>query len=153
MNITPLSLSGAFLITFSPIHDERGYFARSFCKSTFSSHDLETEFPQHSLSFNQLKGTLRGLHYQASPHEETKLIRCTRGSIYDVMVDLREESSTYGQWLGFELSADNNMSLYIPERFAHGFVTLENATEVYYQISAEYEPGYGRTIRWDDPGL
>ena len=153
MNISPLSLQGAFLITFAPVHDERGYFARCFCKTTFKSHGLETDFPQHSVSFNQLKGTLRGLHYQGSPHEEIKLIRCTRGSIYDVMVDLREESPTYGQWLGFELSADNNMSVYIPARFAHGFITLENATEVYYQITPEYAPGHGRTIRWDDPEL
>ncbi len=153
MNIEPLSLNGAFLITVTPIHDERGYFARCFCKTTFKRHGLEADFPQQSVSFNQLKGTLRGLHYQTSPHEETKLVRCTRGSIYDVMVDLREESPTYSQWLGFELSADNNTSLYIPAGFAHGFITLENATEVYYQISQDYIPGYGRTIRWDDAEL
>ena len=153
MNIAQLSLSGAFLITSAPIHDERGYFARSFCKTTFKRHGLETEFPQHSISFNLRKGTLRGLHYQASPHEEIKLIRCTRGAIFDVMVDLRDESPTYGQWLGFELSADNHMSLYIPARFAHGFISLKDATEVHYQISTEYEPGHGRTIRWNDPEL
>ncbi len=153
MNIAALSLPGAYLITSEPIHDERGYFARYFCKTTFAGYGLETEFPQHSVSFNQMKGTLRGLHYQANPFEEIKLVRCSRGSIYDVMVDLREDSPTFCKWLGFELSADNKISVYIPAGFAHGFITLENETEVNYLISREYTPGHGRTVRWDDPGL
>jgi dTDP-4-dehydrorhamnose 3,5-epimerase len=150
---TPLALDGAHLIRTEPAADTRGYFARSFCKTEFHAAGLETDFPQHSLSYNSEAGTLRGLHYQNPPFEEVKVVRCSRGSIHDVIVDLRRNSPTLGQWLALELSADNGLALYIPAGFAHGFITLAPASEVHYMISRDYAPGYGRVLRWDDPDL
>lgn len=153
MIFEPLSLQGACLIRPEPVADERGYFARSFCATEFAQHGLATSFPQHSLSYNAVRGTLRGLHYQSSPHEEVKVVRCIRGRIFDVIVDLRATSPAYAQWLAFELSAENGLSVYIPAGFAHGFITLADASEVSYLIDREYVPGHGRSLRWDDPKL
>ncbi len=153
MNFEPLALQGACLIRPEPVVDERGYFARNFCTSEFRQHGLATSFAQHSSSFNTARGTLRGLHYLANPYAETKVVRCTRGSIFDVLVDLRADSATYGHWLSFELSADNYLALYIPVGFAHGFITLTDASEVQYLIDKEQVPGHGRALRWDDPDL
>ncbi len=153
MIIEPLALPGAFLVRMDPQQDERGFFARAFCQKEFRQHGLDADFPQHSVSFNKVRGTLRGLHYQASPHGETKVVRCTRGRIHDVVVDIRAGSATRGKWLGCELSADNGFSLYIPGGFAHGFITLEDNTEVHYMINREHAPGHGRAIRWNDPDL
>jgi dTDP-4-dehydrorhamnose 3,5-epimerase len=153
MIFTPLALAGAYLAGTEPKPDERGHFARSFCRDEFRQHGLCGDFPQHSLSFNHMKGTLRGLHFQASPHAETKLVRCARGAIFDVIVDIRAGSPTHGQWYGTELNEDNALSLYIPEGFAHGFITLRDASEVHYLINKPHVPGFGRTIRWDDATL
>ena len=153
MIITPLALDGAHLIRPEPIVDARGHFARVFCKTEFHSAGLEVEYPQHSQSFNAQRGTLRGLHYQKAPFEEVKVVRCGRGAIHDVIVDLRRGSPTLGRWLAFELSAENGTALYIPAGFAHGFITLEPACEVHYMISRDYVPGHGRVLRWNDPEL
>lgn len=146
-------LQGAWLIEPEPLADERGFFARTWCRREFASRNLDTEIAQTSLSFNRKAGTLRGLHYQRPPHEETKLVRCTRGALWDVIVDLRPFSPTRGQWQGFELSADNRRALYVPKGFAHGFQTLEDATEASYQISAFHVPEAAAGLRWDDPSL
>ena len=153
MRFLPLepALEGAFLIEPEPIEDERGCFARTFCGKEFQSLGLNSHLEQCSISFNHRKGTLRGMHFQVPPHEEAKLVRCTRGKIYDVIIDLRQNSPTYRQWTGVILSADNRSLLYIPEGFAHGFQTLEEETEVFYQISHPYVPGSSAGVRWDDP--
>lgn len=151
MKFTSTPLSGAFLIAQQRQIDERGYFSRVFCEQEFKDLGLTTDWVQSSVSFNHLKGTLRGLHYQAAPHGEIKLVRCTRGAIYDVIIDLRENSKTFQQWLGTELSEENGASLYIPEGFAHGFITLQADSEVLYQMDRTYEPAAARGIRWDDP--
>ena len=153
MKFTETELKGAFIIEPERLEDERGFFARVFCEKELAARGLETRFVQCSISFNRLKGTLRGLHYQAHPHEETKIVRCTRGVIYDVIVDLRRQSRTYGKWLGIELSAENRRMLYIPQGFAHGFQTLENDCEMLYQISVEYNSASFRGQHHDDPGL
>lgn len=146
-------LAGVFLIEPEPVSDERGAFARVFCAREFAERGLETDIAQCSVSFNARKGTLRGLHYQAAPHEEAKLVRVSAGAVFDVAVDLRAGSKSYGRWIGAELSADNRRMLYIPKGCAHGFQTLHDATEVVYQISAYYEPASARGVRWDDPDL
>ncbi|MCX6984406.1 MAG: dTDP-4-dehydrorhamnose 3,5-epimerase, partial [Lentisphaerae bacterium] len=133
-----------------PISDERGFFARTFCKKEFQQRCLVSEFVQCSVSYNKTKGTLRGMHYQAAPHEETKIVSCTKGAIYDVVLDLRPESNTFKQWVAVELTATNYRSLYIPEGCAHGFITLVDDTEVYYQISEFYYPELSKGVRWDD---
>ena len=133
--------------------DERGYFARTWCAREFADHGLEAGLAQCSLSFNHRRGTLRGLHYQAPPFAEVKLVRCTRGALFDVGVDVRPDSATFRKWVGVELTPENGRALYIPRGFAHGFLTLADATEVAYQISAEYSPAHGRGIRWNDPLL
>lgn len=153
MKFEPLPLAGAWLLSPEPAIDARGFFARSFCVREFRQQQLVADFPQHSISFNRLGGTLRGLHYQAAPHAETKVVRCTRGAIYDVIVDLRAHSPTHGCWHGVELSAVNAVSLYIPAGFAHGFITLKDDSEVFYMIDREHVPGHGRAVRWDDPEL
>lgn len=150
MIFTPLRLAGAYLVGTEPKRDERGHFARSFCRDEFRQHGLCDDFPQHSLSFNQVQGTLRGMHFQVAPHAETKLVRCSRGAIYDVIVDVREGSPTLGEWTGAELNEENALSLYVPAGFAHGFITLRDATEVQYLINRAHVPGYGRTLRWND---
>ena len=151
MKFLPTALAGAYLIDIEPINDERGFFTRNWCRREFERHGLDTEHAQSSISFNKKCGTLRGLHYQIKPHEETKVVRCTAGSIYDVIIDLRPESSTYMKWISFELSAENRRMIYIPHNFAHGFQTLSNNTEVLYQISESHHPESSKSIRWDDP--
>jgi dTDP-4-dehydrorhamnose 3,5-epimerase len=146
-------LAGVFVIDAEPIADERGAFARTFCAREFAAHGLDATIAQCSASFNAKTGTLRGLHYQAAPHAEAKLVRVTTGAIYDVAVDLRAGSKTYGQWIAEELSADNRRMLYIPKGCAHGFQTLRDASEVLYQISEYYEPASVRGLRWDDADL
>jgi dTDP-4-dehydrorhamnose 3,5-epimerase len=149
----PLDLAGAYRIEPQLVADERGAFARRFCAETFRAHGLEGDLVQRSISFNARAGTLRGMHFQAPPHLEAKLVRCTRGAIFDVMVDLRDGSPTYGQWYGEELSANNRVILYIPKGFAHGFQTLVDDTEVDYEITPAYVPGAGGGFRFDDPAL
>ncbi|OPY97885.1 dTDP-4-dehydrorhamnose 3,5-epimerase [Bradyrhizobium sacchari] len=149
----PLGLAGAFRITPQLMTDERGAFARRFCADTFRARGLEADLVQRSISFNARAGTLRGLHFQAPPHLETKIVRCARGAIFDVIVDLRDSSPTYGQWHGEELTADNRLMLYIPKGFAHGFQSLEDNTEVDYEITPAYVPDAGAGFRFDDPIL
>jgi dTDP-4-dehydrorhamnose 3,5-epimerase len=148
-----LHLAAAYRIEPQPIEDERGAFARRFCAETFRVRGLESDLVQRSISFNRRAGTLRGMHFQAPPYLEAKLVRCTRGAVFDVMVDLRDDSGTYGQWHGEELSADNRMMLYIPKGFAHGFQTLVDDSEVDYEITPAYVPGADRGFRFDDPSL
>jgi len=135
------------------LEDERGFFARSFCQREFEAQGLNPRLAQCNVSFNHRRGTLRGLHFQAKPHEEAKLVRCTRGAIWDVAVDLREGSPTRLRWHAVELNAENRLGLYVPEGFAHGFQTLADDTEVLYQMSEFYHPELARGVRWDDPNL
>jgi dTDP-4-dehydrorhamnose 3,5-epimerase len=144
-------LKGAFIIEPELIKDERGFFARTFCEKEFKEQGLTFNAVQGDISYNQKKGTLRGMHYQAEPHEEAKIVSCTRGSIYDVIIDLRTDSATCHQWFSIELSAQNYKMLCIPEGFAHGFQTLEDDTVVNYFISEFYHPECARGVRWDDP--
>jgi dTDP-4-dehydrorhamnose 3,5-epimerase len=150
---TETLLAGAFVIDVDRIKDERGFFARTWCEREFAARGLETRLVQCSISFNTQMGTLRGLHYQVAPHAEVKVVRCTAGSIFDVVVDLRPESPTFAQHYAVVLSAENRRMLYIPRGFAHGFQTLADATEVSYQMSEFYEPAYARGVRWDDPAF
>jgi dTDP-4-dehydrorhamnose 3,5-epimerase len=150
---TQTRLAGALVIDPEPHADDRGFFARTFCAREFAEHGLTTTLVQCNVSLNHHQGTLRGMHWQAPPHEEAKLIRCTRGAIHDVIVDLRPGSPTLGEHIGVELTADNRRMLYVPEGFAHGFVTREDDTEVFYQMSAFYEPGAARGMRYDDPAV
>jgi len=153
MRFTETALAGAYVVELEPVRDERGFFARSWCREEFRARGLNPELVQCNVSFNQRRGTLRGMHFQAAPAAEAKLVRCARGAIYDVLVDLRPESSTYTRWLAFELTADNYRAVYLPEGFAHGFVTLEDSSEVFYQMSEFYAPDAARGIRWNDPQL
>ncbi len=145
------SLAGPRLITPESINDERGFFARTFCEREFTVAGLPTHFPQHSISFNRLRATVRGMHYQEAPDAEAKVVRCVAGAIVDVIVDVRRESATFGKWTAFELTAHNRHQLYIPEGFAHGFQTLADDTEVSYMISAFHAPHAARGFRYDDP--
>ena len=151
MKFTETKLKGAYVIEVEPIADERGFFARSWCQKEFAEHGLNPNLVQCNISFNLKKGTLRGMHYQAKPHEEVKLVRCTMGAVYDVIIDLRSESPTFKQWVGVELTADNRKMLYIPEGMAHGFQTLVDNTEVFYQMSEFYHSESATGLRWDDP--
>lgn len=153
MQFQPTDLSGVWLIDLEPIEDERGFFARTFCEREFGKRGLETRFVQHSISRSKLAGTLRGMHFQKPPHEEVKLIRCTRGMLHDVIIDLRPQSPTFRRWQGFELTADNKCQLYIPKGFAHGFQTLCDDTEICYLISAFYTPEAASGVRYDDPAF
>jgi dTDP-4-dehydrorhamnose 3,5-epimerase len=153
VRFTETKVAGAFLIEPEPIEDERGLFARTFCREEFEAHGLNPVVAQCNLSFNKSRGTLRGLHHQAAAHQEAKLVRCTRGAIWDVALDLRPGSPTYQAWFGAELSDANRASLYIPEGCAHGFLSLTDAAEVAYQMSAPYAPGAARGVRWDDPAF
>lgn len=146
-------LKGAYIIEPERIEDERGFFARTWCRREFEAHGLNPRLVQASLSFNRRKGTLRGMHYQASPHEEVKLVRCTQGEIFDVIIDLRPASPTYCRHVAVRLSAENRLMLYIPEGLAHGFQVLADATEVHYQMSEFYHPESARGVRWDDPAF
>jgi dTDP-4-dehydrorhamnose 3,5-epimerase len=150
MIITETKLKGAYVIKLEPFADVRGFFARAWSDREFAAFGLEARFVESNLSFNKNKGTLRGMHYQLPPYQQTKLVRCTRGSIYDVIIDLRPQSPTFKQWFAQELSAENHVMLYIPGEFAHGFQTLEDDTEVFYQTSAYYAPEHGRGVRWND---
>ncbi len=141
------------MVTPEPRRDERGFFARTWCREEFAAHGLNPNLVQCSISFNAKRGTLRGMHYQAMPHQEAKLVRCTRGAIYDVVLDLRPGSPTFGQWHAAELTADNRQMVYIPEGVAHGLQTLSDDTEVFYQISEFYHPESSRGVRWNDPAF
>ena len=153
MIFTETKLAGAYVIEPERLEDERGFFARIFCAETFAERGLMAEFPQCSVSCNDVKGTLRGMHYQTPPHAEAKLVRCTMGKIWDVIIDLRPTSPTYAKWYGVEMSEDNRKMIYIPEGFAHGFQTLTDNSEIYYQISNSYHPESARGVMWDDPAF
>lgn len=146
-------LTGAYIITPERFEDERGFFARTWCQQEFAFHGLDCRLVQCNISFNREKGTLRGMHYQAAPYAETKLVRCTMGTVYDVIVDLRPDSRTFKQWIAVELSADNRQMLYVAAGLAHGFQTLEPNTEVLYQMSEFYVPASVRGVRWNDPAF
>lgn len=153
MKFQSTALYGACLIELDAAHDNRGFFARTFCAEEFALHGLKVVFPQHSVSFSARKGTLRGMHYQRDPHGEAKLVRCTRGAIWDVIIDIRRDSPTHGRWQGFELSSVNGRQLYIPEGFAHGFQTLGDDVDVNYLISTPFAPGSAAGFRHDDPAF
>lgn len=151
MLIQATNLKDAFVIDLEVREDNRGGFARTFCAKEFEEHGMKPTVAQCNLSYNFKKGTLRGMHYQLSPAAETKLIRCTQGAIYDVIIDMRPDSPTYKQHFGVELSAENRRALYVPEMFAHGYQALTDGAEVVYQVGEFYSPGYERGIRYDDP--
>ncbi len=150
MIFTETEHKGAYLIDLTPHRYERGFFARSWCQREFREHGLNSSLVQCNISYNIKKGTLRGMHLQLSPFAEAKLVRCSRGRIYDVIIDLRKDSATYLRWLGVELNADNYKALFIPEGFAHGFQTMQDDTEVFYQMSEFYSPECSRGVRWND---
>ena len=147
------ALTGAHVIEPERLEDDRGFFARVWCAREFATHGLETHIAQCSISLNLRRGTLRGMHYQAPPWGEVKLVRCTRGAIHDVIIDLRADSATFLRHVAVQLTADNRLMLYIPQGFAHGFQTLEDETEVVYQMSEFYTPAAARGVRWDDPAF
>lgn len=153
MQFIETELPGAVIIEPVRLEDERGFFARTWSASEFEARGLNPRLMQCSLSFNKTKGTIRGMHYQTAPFEEAKLVRCTKGAIFDVVVDLRRSSPSLTRWTGVELTEDNRRMLYVPEGFAHGFQTLADATEVFYQISQVYSPEHARGVRWDDPAF
>jgi dTDP-4-dehydrorhamnose 3,5-epimerase len=150
MKFIETELKGAFIIEPEIIEDERGFFARTWSQEEFAVLGLNPRVVQCNHSFNKQRGTVRGMHYQIPPHEEAKLVRCTAGAIYDVIVDLRRTSPTWARWIGVELTSSNGLMLYIPEGFAHGFQTLEDGTNVSYQMSEYYYPEFARGVRWDD---
>lgn len=150
MLFQPTNLAGAYLIDLQKVEDERGFFARAWCVEEFAEHGLDPQLVQCNLSYNKQRGTLRGMHYQRSPFAETKLVRCISGAIYDVIIDLRPASPTFLQWTGVTLSAENRTMLYVPKGFAHGFQTLEDQTEIFYQMSDFYAPEYAAGLRWND---
>jgi dTDP-4-dehydrorhamnose 3,5-epimerase len=150
---TATKLAGAFVIEPERKEDRRGFFARTFCQAEFAEHGLDARVVQCNISFNKRKGTLRGMHFQMAPRAEVKVVRCTAGAIYDVIIDLRRESPSFLRHEAIELSADNRKMLYIPEGFAHGFQTMADDSEVFYQMSQEYAAEYARGVRWDDPAF
>ena len=151
MRFQELALSGAFVIELEQLADERGFFARTWCEREFSEHGLEPRLAQCSVSYNRSQGTLRGLHLQLPPRAETKVVRCTQGAIYDVLLDLRPASPSYGRWTAVTLSAENRRAVYVPRGCVHGFQTLADETNVDYQISEFYAPELARGVRWNDP--
>ncbi|WP_018702951.1 dTDP-4-dehydrorhamnose 3,5-epimerase [Anaeromusa acidaminophila] len=153
MRITETSIPGAFIVEPEPIADERGFFARTWCAKEFEEKGLCSRFVQNSISFNAKRGTLRGMHFQKAPYEEIKLVSCTTGAIYDVILDVRDSSPAFGKWEAVELTSSNRKMLYIPAGVAHGFQTLENETMVFYQISEFYHPEAAQTIYWNDEGV
>lgn len=153
MTFHETKLAGVFEIHLEPRTDDRGFFARSWCQEEFQSHGLNSRLAQCSVSFNTRKGTLRGMHYQAAPFPEAKVVRCTQGAIYDVVVDLRPQSPTFKDWIGVNLTAANRYMLYVPEGCAHGFLTLEDETEILYQISEFYRAELSQGVRWNDPAF
>ncbi len=153
LKFTPTVLAGSYIIDIEPMVDERGFFARSWCHRELEAQGLDPDLVQCSISYNKELGTLRGMHYQGFPHEETKVVRCTSGAIYDVIVDLRPASSTFKHWIGVELSAENRRMIYVPKGFAHGFQSLVEHVEVFYQVSEFYYPESALSVRWDDPAF
>lgn len=153
MKFIATELGGACVIEPERLEDERGFFARTFCKDEFAAHGLRATFVQCSVSFNARQGTLRGMHFQEKPHEEAKLVRCTQGAIFDVIIDIRKSSPTFMRWVATELTAENHRMLYVPEGFAHGFQTLADDSEVFYQMSEIHRPESARGIRWNDPAF
>jgi dTDP-4-dehydrorhamnose 3,5-epimerase len=153
MIMTETKLNGVYMIEPERLEDGRGFFARTWCEREFKATGINPKLAQCSISFNRKKGTLRGMHYQDTPYKESKLIRCTMGAVYDVAIDLRPESDTFRQWISVELTAENRKMIYIPEGFAHGFLTLADNTEVFYQISEFYVSEYSRGVRWNDPAF
>ena len=153
MIFTESALPGAFIVDLELRSDDRGFFARSYCPDEFAAQGLGTPLRQCSVSYNARKGTLRGLHYQAAPHAEHKLVRCTAGAIFDVIVNIRPDSRHYKRWVGTELSAQNRRALFVPAGFAHGFITLSDDAEVYYMISVPHSPSHAQGFRWSDPAF
>ena len=153
MIFTPTRLQGATLVDLAPHHDERGFFARSWCRREFEEQGLNPNLVQCNISYNKVKGTLRGMHLQLPPFAEAKLVRCTRGAIHDVIIDLRPVSLTYCKWTSVELTESNLKMLYVPEEFAHGFQTLVDDSEVFYQMFEFYSPEHATGVRWDDPAF
>lgn len=153
MKFTPTKIEGVWIVEMERHHDERGWFARTWCMEEFRAQGLDADLVQCSSSFNLHRGTLRGMHYQAAPHGETKLVRCTRGAVFDVALDLRPNSATFTQSIYVELTADNGRALYLPEGIAHGFQTLADDSEVYYQMSEFFHPESAKGLRWDDPAF
>jgi dTDP-4-dehydrorhamnose 3,5-epimerase len=149
----PTALRDAYIVAPEKRADDRGFFARTWCQREFAAQGLDANLVQCNVSFNHKQGTLRGMHLQLPPFAETKLVRCTQGAIYDVIIDLRPDSPTFEQWVGVELTAANGQALYVPKGFAHGFQTLTDNAEVYYQMSTFYEPGYASGLRWNDPAF
>jgi len=153
MKFRETNIASVFEIDFEPIFDERGFFARTWCQKEFTDHGLTPKVVQCNISFNTRKGTLRGIHYQAAPRPEAKLVRCTAGAVYDVVIDMRVQSPTFRKWTGVVLTAANHRMLYVPEGCGHGFLTLEANTEVFYQMSEFYRPELARGVRWNDPAF
>jgi len=153
MIFTRTNLEGAFVIQIQKMEDDRGFFARTFCQREFQEQGLNPNLVQCNLSYNKTLGTMRGMHFQTAPHQEAKLVRCTQGAIQDVIVDIRPGSPTYLQHFSMVLTAGEHNALYVPEGFAHGFLTLESETYVFYQMSEFYTPGYGHGFRWNDPAF
>jgi len=153
MRFVGTPLAGAYLIEPEPMSDARGFFARSYCEREFASHGIRGRPVQCNISYNIKRSTLRGMHFQRPPHAEAKLVRCTAGGIYDVIIDLRRDSPTFRQWAGFELTSGNRNALYIPEGFAHGFQTLADDAEVFYQMFSLFEPDSAGGVRWNDPAF
>jgi dTDP-4-dehydrorhamnose 3,5-epimerase len=153
MQFTETKLKGAFIIEPEKLEDDRGFFARSWCEREAAAYGLRPKWVQCNISFNKQKATLRGMHYQSAPFAEAKLVRCTMGAIYDVFIDLRPDSCTLKQWVAIELSAENRRMLYIPEEFAHGFLTLCDKTEIFYQMSQFHAPTHAGGVRWNDPAF
>ena len=153
MIFTELPLPGSFVVDIQPMTDERGFFARGWCRKEFEAHGLALDFVQRNIGFSPRKGTLRGMHYQVAPHAEGKLVRCTRGAVCDVIVDLREGSRTFKKWHAVELSADNHRMIYIPEGFAHGYLTVMDESEIYYDTTCFFAPESARGVRFDDPAF
>jgi dTDP-4-dehydrorhamnose 3,5-epimerase len=144
-------LKGAFVIEVEKLIDDRGFFGRLWCKEQFDNHGLNTDLVQSNVSLSHNKGTLRGMHFQKHPFQETKLVRCTKGAVYDVIIDLRPDSDTFKKWFGIELSEENHKMIYVPENFAHGFLTLKDNSEVYYLVTQFYNKSAEFGVRWDDP--
>ena len=153
MQLAFTPIKDVFVVHLNKITDERGFFARFFCQEDFATKGIESQFVQVNNSLSLSKGTLRGMHYQLAPKSEAKLVRCIRGSVYDVVLDLRPESPTFGRWFGQELSADNRLAMYVPKGCAHGFLTLEDNTEIFYFVSEYYSKEFERGIRWNDPAF
>ena len=153
MIFTKLDLEGAYLVELERMSDERGFFARTFCSQEFEKHGLDPSLVQCSTSFNHKRGTLRGMHFQKAPHEEAKLVRCTMGTLFDVIVDIRPGSPTFRKWIGTELSAENRKALYVPPGCAHGYLTAADNTEILYQMSVPWAPAHGGGVRWNDPAF